>query len=145
MPIMPEPDKWDDSIEGGCFVSKLGKAFAAAEAGYRNDKEKLRWDLVPSDALESVVRVLTAGARKYEARNWEKGMNWSRCFASMMRHTWAWWRGEDLDPESGISHMSHVACNALFLCAYEQRGMKIFDDRERLGDRDFRALHGGGK
>lgn len=149
MQIMPEPGSGDSYVDRGCVMPKLDAIPASSLSGYRNDELKPRWDLLPSDALEAVVMVLTAGARKYEPRNWEKGMNWSRCFASIMRHAWAWWRGENRDPESGISHMAHVACNAMFLCSYEERGMKMYDDRERLEDRDFRALlgalHGGGK
>jgi hypothetical protein len=36
--------------------------------------------------------------------------------------------GEDKDPETGFSHLSHVGCCALFLIAYELRGAGL-DDR----------------
>ena len=84
----------------------------------KHDKDKPRFDLVPAAALEEVARVLTAGAEKYSDRNWEKGMRWGRPFASAMRHLWAWWRGEDNDPETGLSHMAHAACCVLFLLQY---------------------------
>ena len=108
--------------------------------GRKDDGAKARWDLLPSDALEEVAKVMTHGAKKYSARNWEKGMAWSRPFAAMMRHAWSWWRGETIDPETGLSHMAHVTCNALFLLAYERRKMDLHDDRERLSQRDDRAL-----
>jgi hypothetical protein len=99
--------------------------------GYRNDQGKPLYHLLPTDALAGVTDVLTFGAKKYAERNWEKGMSWSRCFNSMMRHAWAFWRGEDLDPESGLPHTDHLACNALFLAAYFRRPQVArFDDRE---------------
>lgn len=55
-------------------------------------------------------------------------MDWSRVYGAMLRHQNAWWRGEDTDPESGRSHMWHVACCAAFLLTYEMRGVGR-DDR----------------
>ena len=100
------------------------------DPGLRFNDGKPRYDLVPSDALAGVVDVLTAGAKKYEPRNWERGMAWSKCFASMMRHAWAFWRGEDKDAESGLPHIDHVVCNAMFLAAYVRRAdLEQYDDR----------------
>ena len=62
------------------------------------------------------------------ARNWEKGMAWSRPFSALMRHMWAWWAGEKLDPETGKSHLWHACCCLMFLVAYEQRSTGT-DDR----------------
>ncbi len=107
----------------------------SAAAGRRDDGGKPRWDLMPPEIVE-VVKVLTWACTRevnpYPARNWEIGMAWSKCFGPMMRHAWKWWAGEDLDPESGLSHMAHVACNAIFLLAYVQRlPMRLHDDRPR--------------
>lgn len=93
------------------------------EEGVKHDDGKLRWDLLPPDALDEVVRVYTLGALKYGDRNWEKGMRWGRIFAAIMRHLWAWWRGERFDPETGITHLAHAAWGCLTLIAYEKRGV----------------------
>lgn len=61
-------------------------------------------------------------------RNWERGMAWSRPFSALMRHMWAWWRGEDFDPETGYSHLAHAACCILFLMTYRGRETGV-DDR----------------
>lgn len=98
------------------------------EPGKRFDAGKLRYDLVPPDGLEEVVAVYTNGAEKYAARNWEKGMSWGRVFGSMMRHSWKFWRGEDVDKESGRHHMAHAAWNAITLLVYSMRKVGT-DDR----------------
>jgi len=88
--------------------------------GFKKDGGKPRWDLLPPAALGRLVEVYTYGITKgYPDRNWEKGMAWSRLFAALMRHAWAFWGGEDLDPESGLPHMAHAAWNALALLEYQ--------------------------
>ncbi len=101
------------------------------EPGKKFDKGKLGYHLVPWDAVEGGVRVLDYGEWKYAARNWEKGMSWSRVFAGILRHLTAWWMGEDIDPESKMPHLWHAQCGIWFLCAYTRRGMTKFDDRPR--------------
>lgn len=89
--------------------------------GRKDDAGKLPYHLLPSDAVEEVLRVLDFGSRKYAPRNWEKGMVWSRPFSALMRHMWAWWRGENRDPETGLSHLAHAGCCILFLLDYYGR------------------------
>lgn len=107
--------------------------------GLRDDAEKNKLDLLPWDALEQVGHVLSRGAKKYAPRNWERGMAWSHVTGSLHRHLSKWMQGEDIDPETGISHMAHVACNALFLVAYEQRHIGT-DDRPKLRKYSDRVL-----
>lgn len=102
--------------------------FPGDDRGLRFNAGKLRYDLMPPEALEEIVRVLTYGAKKYGAGNWQKGMPWSECRASLLRHAEAWAKGQDTDPETGIHHMAHVATNAVFLLWYSMHG-KGKDDR----------------
>jgi hypothetical protein len=92
------------------------------------DTGKLPWHLVPFDSVEAIGKVLQFGAQKYEPRNWEKGMPWSRVFSALMRHMVAWQNGEAKDPETGYSHLWHAGCCILFLIAFELRGIGS-DDR----------------
>jgi len=94
----------------------------------KDDNAKTRYDLLPPELLEETAKVLTFGAQKYSAHNWAQGASWSRYFSAMMRHMWAWWRGEDNDPETGFSHLAHAACCLSFLIAYQRRGLGE-DDR----------------
>jgi hypothetical protein len=96
----------------------------------KNDAGKLRYDLVPYDALDEIVAVFNYGAAKYADRNWESGFTFGRPIAAAFRHLSAWARGEEKDPESGLSHLAHAACNILFLIAFQLRGVGT-DDRTK--------------
>lgn len=116
------------------------------EKALRYNEGKTRYDLVPPDAFELLAQVYTIGAQKYAARNWEQGFNWMECYASLMRHTQAWARGEDLDvgpngefgpyPEqpdihmrwTGLPHMALASWNSIALTTFFLRGVGT-DDR----------------
>lgn len=91
--------------------------------GVKYDQEKPRFDLIPPELELAIARVLTMGAAKYGDRNWEEGMDHNRVIAALRRHLNAWQSGERIDPESGMSHLWHVAANVAFLVTYEARGM----------------------
>lgn len=95
--------------------------------GVKHDQGKLRYDLLPAFALDEAVKVLTAGAVKYNEdfnqENWRNVPNPKRrYFGAVMRHLWAWWRGEKNDPETGISHLAHACTNVMFLLEKEIEG-----------------------
>lgn len=104
---------------------------SSASEGRKDDSGKLRYDLLPPSLLEAVADILTFGAQKYAPRNWEKGISWGRVFGATMRHMWAWWRGENLDPETGKSHLWHAACCVAFLIEYERTHPEL-DDRPKV-------------
>lgn len=95
--------------------------------GIKHDSEKLRTDLIPTEALEEIIKVLGHGANKYKAWNWEH-IEKSRYYAATLRHLFAWWKGEDNDPESGISHLAHAACSIMFMMEIDED----LDDRPYL-------------
>ncbi len=98
------------------------------EEGKKFDQDKIRMELIPPELLEAVGTILTFGAKKYDDRNWEKGMNWSRVYGALLRHLNAWASREDTDPETGKSHLWHAGCCIAFLITYEMRGIGT-DDR----------------
>ena len=111
-------------------------------SGVKYDEGKLRFDLLPVRPLEEVARVYTIGAKKYADRNWEKGLQWGRVFAAMMRHAWAWWRGEKHDPKDGQHHLASVAWCALALMEYEETHQEL-DDRPATLARQQQVLDSG--
>lgn len=88
-------------------------------AGLKFDSGKPRWTLLMqgcAKALAGVAKVLTFGAKKYAAHSWkEVENNEERYRDALYRHLNAIEGGEAIDPESGLSHWDHAACNALFL------------------------------
>lgn len=82
--------------------------------------------LIPHDYLVAVAEVLAFGAKKYDPHNWrETGFDWSRLIDAAYRHLGAFNDGQDRDPESGLSHVAHLACAVMFLLVHE---------RQRLGN-----------
>lgn len=98
------------------------------EQALRYNQNKLQWGLVDWDALAPMVRVLMYGLEKYSKDNWKKGLPYVSVTESLMRHMTAFLNGEDIDPESGLPHVGHIMCNAMFLSYYWQF-KKDFDDR----------------
>lgn len=98
--------------------------------GLRKDTGKLRVDLIPADVQKELAKVLTFGAKKYAERNWERGMPWSKAAGPLDRHWLDFKLGLRVDPESKCLTIAHVLCNAVFLCAWELRGLQGLDDLE---------------
>lgn len=87
-------------------------------SGARYNDNKADLSLIPLCTLEDEARVWMYGAKKYAAFNWMKGMQWSIPLACALRHIAAFQRGEDIDPESGQSHLAHAMCNLRMLTLY---------------------------
>ena len=96
----------------------------------RYNEGKLQWSMIDFKSLEGMVRVLEMGAKKYSKDNWKLGMPVTQVCESLMRHLFAYMSGEDKDPESGESHMSHVLVNAMFV-EYIMKERNEFDDRKK--------------
>ena len=98
--------------------------------GVKHDTGKAPIHLIPYEAIEMIAMALGYGAKKYGEYNFRKGILWSRIFSAMMRHAWAFWRGEDNDPESGLPHLAHLgACVVMLISMVVNR--KDLDDRYR--------------
>lgn len=56
------------------------------------------------------------GARKYGRHNFrEAGVRASVYYDATFRHLVAWWEGEDLDPDSGLSHVTKAIASLMVL------------------------------
>ena len=78
------------------------------------DQGKARFDLIDPYFHEDLAKVLTMGANKYSDNNWQKG-EIDRYIAATERHLNALKKGENEDPESGISHTAHASTNLMFI------------------------------
>ncbi len=96
----------------------------------KHDSKKPRTDLLDVDFLLGLAAVLTDGATKYGDNNWRQGMAYSRAYAALLRHLFAFWNGYDLDHESGLPHLDHAAAELMFLRSYAtHEAYKANDDR----------------
>lgn len=101
----------NNPVPSGAGVTEVGRKF---------DGSKLEYGLLPPLALEETVRVLTFGAQKYARNNWQKVPDSKRrYFDALERHVWAWKKGEQNDPESGIHHLAHAMCCLMFLFEHD--------------------------
>lgn len=87
------------------------------------DAGKLDLTLVPRQIIWDIGEVRRFGVEKYtDPDNWKR-VEKERYRAAAMRHFLAYLDDPDSkDPESGLSHLSHLACNIAFLCEMEHRG-----------------------
>jgi len=100
-----------------CKVATSDKVEFIEGLAPKFDSGKVRLDLLPIRPLKDTAEVLTYGLNKYGKDSWREGemIKWSRVYASLQRHLFAFQSGEDLDPETGYSHLAHAACNILMM------------------------------
>ena len=128
------------SALSGVAPTTLGPLLPARQ-GVKYDQGKIPWHMLPRDALEEVIAIFQMGAAKYGEGNWLQGLPWLRVWDAAQRHLWAWRSGEDLDPESGRSHLAHAAWNCLALLHYLESHPEL-DDRKGAADAGGHALAG---
>lgn len=99
------------------FKTKDSGAREEFSTGAKRDTQgdKTRYDLIPTLALRRVADLYARGAAKYDDNNWQKGIPYSRCMASLERHLHAFKQGE---PEE--DHLAAVVWNALAIMHYQE-------------------------
>lgn len=99
-----------------CRLGDIDLNVTPVPSGSKFDSGKPQYSLIPPNALEDVVKVLTFGAQKYSRDNWKSVPDANnRYFDAAMRHLWAYKKGDPLDEETGCKHLSHAICCLLFM------------------------------
>lgn len=100
---------------------KLGKRF---------NEDKLRWRNFPLFLFRPLIEVGQKGEKKYGTFNFLKGQTTLNCLDSLMRHLDKYIdpSQSDVDEESNISHLAHIAWNAL-VALHMQTNRPELDDR----------------
>ncbi len=94
-------------------------------------RKKLQSQFTPIAVLNEMHDGMAEGARKYGAYNWrENKIEVSDYYDSTMRHVNSWWGGEDIDPDSGVHHISKAITGLLVLRDAILEDF-IIDDRPR--------------
>jgi hypothetical protein len=94
---------------------KLLRDMKKEELGARYNDEKLKWHHFPLYLIEPLVKVAQFGGDKYETYDYLKGGNQTQYLDCIKRHLCSYDSPyeDDLDPESRVNHLAHVAWNAL--------------------------------
>ena len=71
---------------------------------------------VPANVLAEVGVAMLEGASKYGRHNYRvAGVRASVYYDGTMRHLMSWWEGEDIDPDSGLSHITKAITSLVVL------------------------------
>lgn len=77
---------------------------------------KVPFSTVPARVVGEVGLALLEGACKYGRHNYRTaGVRASVYFDASSRHLAAWWEGQDLDPDSGLSHVTKAIASLVVL------------------------------
>lgn len=96
----------------------------------KTDAGKRRLELIPTSLYESLGDVLTSGAAKYGEWTWTR-VSADRYVGALLRHLCKYMDDPDgLDEDSGLPHIAHVLCNAMFLNHFVVSKKHIEDDEE---------------
>jgi len=101
-----------------------------SKGAVKHDADKTDWAILPIAASEEIIKVFEFGAKKYARGNFKEGtgLAYTRVLNSLLRHTYAFMQGQDLDPETGLSHLAHAGCNIYMLLTYELNKDKFSND-----------------
>lgn len=92
-------------------------------------QKKIPFAALPFAVLAEDAIAHGEGALKYGRHNWREGeVLASTYFAAAMRHLIAWFEGEDIDPDSGLSHLTKARASLGVLRDAQIQGRAI-DDR----------------
>lgn len=74
---------------------------------------------VPSQFIMGTGLAMMEGHLKYGGHNFRvAGVKYSVYYNALFRHMMAWWEGEEVDPDSGLSHLYKAsACIAILVDA----------------------------
>lgn len=99
--------------------------------GMKYDGGKPEMTLLPPWALESVAKVLTFGAKKYDTDNWKYVENGEYRYKNAAeRHINEFKKGNVTDEESGLPHLAHAICCLMFILDAHESGNPLAPKKE---------------
>lgn len=102
-------------------------------AGRKDDSGKPALEYIPKSAMWAMGGAFAYGAKKYGAFNYKGGLKVTRCLAAAVRHIYQYLAGENLDPESGISHLGHAMASLAMAIDMVENDTNL-DDRYKKVD-----------
>lgn len=96
---------------------------------------------VSAPVLAEIGVGMLEGAAKYGRHNYRiVGVRSSVYYDATMRHLMSWWEGEDIDPESGMSHITKAITSLVVLRDSQIQGT-VTDDRAPRSAEFYPALN----
>lgn len=78
--------------------------------------KKVPFSTISAPVLAEVGLAMLEGARKYGRHNYRvAGVRASVYYDATFRHLTAWWEGENIDPDSGLSHITKAIAGLMVL------------------------------
>lgn len=78
--------------------------------------KKVPFSTISWPVLAEVGNAMLEGSRKYGRHNYRiAGVRASVYFDASIRHLSAWWEGENIDPDSGLSHITKAIAGLIVL------------------------------
>ena len=112
------------------MIKDSGKREQYESGAVRDTNEgKIRWDLLPIEALKRAAIHYPDGAKKYDDNNWKLGIPTGRFIESTCRH----WAQYQLG-ETGEDHLSAVIFNVLGIIWNEEKSKRDFNMEEYIKD-----------
>ena len=106
-----------------CKTKNMEQKTEAKNTSKKNDRidDKPMWELLPLQDIEDVVKVYTAGAKKYGPDKWQNLPDgYKRYKAALFRHLLEYEKGNWLDEETGCIHLAQVVWNAIAMLHIEK-------------------------
>lgn len=113
--------------------SETGEVRVTSATGGEKGVKPEQYQSIPAGAMRELAEHFAKGAAKYSDHNMRKGYPWSSSFSALNRHLWAFWGGEDVDPETGSKHIIAVGWHALVLATFMNEH-RAYDDRYKPGN-----------
>lgn len=128
-------DHWLDSRGDACptcFRSihvcdckdEWNSGVASTEEAIKQTAGKAQWSLLSFTALEGIVKIREFGSKKYRDPESWKHVPKQKYLDASMRHLVAIFKGEEIDKESGLPHIDHLLCNAMFISHIDKESKK---------------------
>lgn len=107
------------------IVTEIIRAGVENLGPIHKDEGKEMLSIIPYPAMKLAAEIFTYGLQKYAEYNYKNppGLTTKQLINSCMRHVWKYNNGEDLDPESGLSHLGHAMANLMMIIDLHANGM----------------------
>lgn len=107
---------------------------SSSDKSIKNDiqDDKLRWDLLPLEEIEDIVRVYHSGAKKYGPNRWQNLEDgFQRYKAAALRHLLEYEKGERVDADTGCLHLAQFAWNAIAMLYLDKHDKGLIKNNEK--------------